>query len=147
MRVTALLAGALVLLLALRAAADAPSELDKFTGTWLAESITHDGKEAPKDDVKKVFLNVKGANYTLFTGREVIKGTHTLDPGKKPKAIDAKRSQGPDKGKTIKGIYELDATTFKVCFAPADKDRPTAFEAKEGSGNRLLVFRRGKSKK
>jgi uncharacterized protein (TIGR03067 family) len=147
MRFKMVLAAAMGLALALGASADAPkTELDKFTGTWLAVSITHDGKETPAEDVKNVVLNVKGKDYTLFTGKELIKGTHKLDGGKTPKTIDATRTRGPDKGMTIKGIYELDEKTFKVCFAAPGKERPKGFNAKAGTGNRLIVMKRIKSK-
>jgi len=120
-------------------------ELKKFDGTWQAVSITQDGKEAPKSDVDKVTLTVKGERYTLKTaGGEAIEGTHKLDPTKTPRTIDAVRSSGPDKGKTILGIYELTDDTFKVCFAPPGKDRPTAFASKPGSGDRLIVMKRQK---
>jgi len=115
-----------------------------FDGTWQAVSMVQDGKEVPKEDVEKVTLTVKGERYTLKTGGEPVEGTHKLDPSKKPRTIDATRSTGPDKGKTMLGIYELTEDTFKVCFAPPGKDRPTEFASKAGSGNRLIVMKRVK---
>jgi uncharacterized protein (TIGR03067 family) len=133
------------LLLAADAKDDAATkELDKFTGTWTAASIVEDGKEVAKDEVEKVSLTVKGEGYTFRRGDAVIEGTHKLDPSKTPKTIDAVRSSGPDKGKTILGIYELTDDTYKVCFAPAGQDRPTEFASKAGSGNRLIVMKRVK---
>ena len=44
----------------------------------------------------------------------------------------------------IAGIYELDGDTVRFCLAPADKDRPTDFTAKEGSGRMLSVWKRAK---
>ena len=124
---------------------EAPAkELKKFDGTWKAVSITHDGKEVPKEDAEKVTLTVKGENYTLKTASDTIEGTHKLDPSKSPKAIDAVRNTGPDKGKTIRGIYELTDDTFKVCFAPAGKDRPTEFSSKKGSNCTLVRLKRVK---
>jgi uncharacterized protein (TIGR03067 family) len=96
------------------------------------------------DEVKTVKLTVKGEKYTFRVRDEVIEGTHTVDPGKKPKQIDAVRSKGPDAGKTLKGIYELDGETFKVCFAPAGKDRPAEFATGEGDGRRLMTFKKQK---
>ena len=122
----------------------AKKELDKFTGTWKAVSIVEDGKEVAKDEAEKVSLTVKGEDYTFRRGDVVIEGTHKLDPSKTPKTIDAVRNTGPDKGKPILGIYELTDDTFKVCFAPAGKDRPTEFASKAGSGARLIVMKREK---
>jgi len=140
-----LLIPAVVLLLAAEEAKDAAKkELEKFTGTWQAMSIEHDGKEAAAEAVKDVKLVVKGEHYTLFTAKDTIKGTHKLNPTKKPKQIDALRSEGPNAGETLKGIYTLDNDTFKVCFAPPGKERPTEFSTKTGGGSRLLVLKRGK---
>ena len=122
----------------------AKKELDKFAGTWKAVSIVEDGKEVPKDEVEKVSLTVKGDDYTFRRGDAVIEGTHKLDPGKTPKTIDAVRSTGPNKGKSILGIYELTDDTYKVCFAGPGQDRPTEFASKAGSGCRLIVMKREK---
>ena len=35
-------------------------EQHKFTGTWKAVSIKHDGKEVPKDELDKVSLDREG---------------------------------------------------------------------------------------
>ena len=117
-------------------------ELEKFTGTWQAVAIERDGKPVPKDEVAKVKLVVKGERYTFHQGEQTIRGTHKLDPAKTPKQIDAVRTDGPGAGETLKGIYELTADTFKVCFADAGKDRPTAFRTAAGGGHRLLELKR-----
>jgi uncharacterized protein (TIGR03067 family) len=122
-------------------AEDPTKELKKFEGTWEGVSSTRDGQEIQEE---KLVLTVKGEKYTLQMGKETIEGTHKLDPSKSPKTIDATRTSGPDKGKTILGIYELNDTTYKVCFAAPGKDRPTDFSSKKGSGNRLIEMKRKK---
>lgn len=140
----------MVLAAGLLLAADAPKddgakkELKAFTGTWQAVSVERDGKEAPKEEVAKMKLIVKGNRYTFHSGGQTISGTHRLDPAKDPKQIDAMRSKGPDAGETLKGIYTLEGDTFKVCFAAAGKDRPTEFSTTSGGGHRLLVMKRSK---
>jgi uncharacterized protein (TIGR03067 family) len=129
---------------AVRADEAPKKELEKFTGSWSAVAVAHDGKKVPEEEVKKMTLTVKGEGYTLHVADQAIEGKHKLDPTKKPKQIDAVRTKGPHAGETIKGIYELDADTFKVCFAPVGKDRPTEFATKEGDGCRLMTFRREK---
>jgi uncharacterized protein (TIGR03067 family) len=116
----------------------------KFNGSWKAVSIEYDGKEVPKDAVDKVTLTVKGEDYTFTRGDEVIKGTHKLDASKKPKTIDAVRSEGPNKDKPLLGIYELTDDAYKVCFGPPGGERPTEFVSKPGSKERLIVMKREK---
>jgi len=83
-------------------------------------------------------------------GSEVIGGQiyfeakFTIDPTKKPKAIDYTMTEDPTKGKTHLRIYELEGDTVKFCFAMPGKDRPTEFTAKEGSQRTLSVWKRAK---
>jgi uncharacterized protein (TIGR03067 family) len=120
----------------------AKKELDRFTGTWQAVSVERDGKAWSKEDVAKVKLIVKGEHYAFHVGDETVKGMHKLDPTRDPKQIDAVRTEGPQAGETLKGIYTLDAENFKVCFAAPGKDRPTEFSSTAGGGHRLMAFKR-----
>jgi uncharacterized protein (TIGR03067 family) len=124
---------------------DGKKELKRLTGTWKGVSAVIDGKELSKEEAEAMRLVVKGESYTFDNGKDKIEGTHQVDPSVEPKTIDAVRKSGPDKGKTLLGIYELTDDTFRVCFAPVGKKRPGKFESKSGSGNRLLVFKRVRS--
>lgn len=143
-KVLAVLVAGVLCVAVSRAEKDASKELKKYTGTWAAVSVEHDGKKLSAEDVKTVKLTVDGEKYTFHLRDMVIEGTHKVDPTKKPKQIDAVRSKGPHAGETLKGIYELTDKTFKVCFAAPGKDRPTEFATKEGDGHRLLSFKREK---
>jgi uncharacterized protein (TIGR03067 family) len=44
-------------------------------------------------------------------GQENGAGTVTVNSMKKPKAIDVAMTEGPEKGKTVLGIYEIDGDT------------------------------------
>src|SRR4051794_19483845 len=92
--------------------ADAPKEkdiktdLDQLQGHWSAISATRDTKVIPEEEARKFKLRIKGDKYTLFGEKEAIEGTLTLAASKKPKHLDAVRSEGANKGKPIKGIYK-----------------------------------------
>lgn len=119
-------------------------ELALFTGTWHGVSVVRDGKVVPKEEAEKVRLVVAGEKYTLTEGGETIEGTHTLDPTKSPKQIDAVRTKGPGKGDTLRGVYQLSDGAFLVCFAAAGKERPTELKPEGGPGLRVLAFKREK---
>ena len=71
--------------------------------------------------------------------------TVKLDPTKKPKASETTYTEGPDKGKTFKGIYEIDGNTVKFSRAGApDDERPTEFKTKPGSVQFVSVYKRAK---
>src|SRR5262245_43908071 len=118
---------------------DVKKELKKFEGTWVLVSGERDGKKIADDDVKKSKIVMKDVETTLFTphqSNETIKSTRKLDPSKKPAQVDFVRRVGPGAGVTMKGIYEFIAVdTYRVCFAPPGKDRPTEFKTSPGSGH------------
>jgi uncharacterized protein (TIGR03067 family) len=119
-------------------------ELAKLEGTWQAASITADGKEPPAEALKHHTLVIKDGNFTYSVGKMVLEGKLQLDPSKSPKTVDSVRTTGPEKGTVRKGIYELTDTTFQVCLAPVGKERPSAFTAKEGTGNTMTLWKKAK---
>jgi uncharacterized protein (TIGR03067 family) len=74
-------------------------------------------------------------------------GMIQVDESVMPAAIDFEHTEGGLKGNAWKGIYAQDGDTLTTCDnAPnLEKGRPSAFEAKSGSGYVLITFRRAKS--
>ncbi|HEX5270730.1 MAG TPA: TIGR03067 domain-containing protein [Gemmataceae bacterium] len=133
-----------VLCAGLAFAEESKKDLDKLQGVWARSSIVRNGKQVPADDFKNAKLTLKGDKYTLDEGKETRTGTFKLDGSKNPKTLDIISDAGPNKGKTLKGIYKIEDDTFTYCVAGPDKDRPTEFSSKEGSGHTLLVNKRAK---
>jgi len=80
-------------------------------------------------------------------GRTVVyTGTFRTDQNAKPASIDFVNTEGTDKGKTWRGIYAFEGDTLTTCDNAPDvaKPRPTAFEAKSGSGHILVTFARAR---
>src|SRR5262245_46038983 len=125
---------------------DAKKEQKKLEGTWTAVSMEKDGEKIPDATVKELKLQVtlKEGNYTKMDGKVIDKGTGKADPTKKPRTTDIMPTEGPNKGKTIKAIYELDGDTLKVCYDLEGKGRPKAFETKADTGYVLIVYKRAK---
>jgi uncharacterized protein (TIGR03067 family) len=120
-------------------------EMAQLEGEWSMVSAEANGLSLPKETVESGKRVAKDGETTITIGGQVyFKARFTIDPTKKPKAIDYKMTEGPTKGKTHLGIYELDGDTVKFCFAAPDKDRPTDFTAKEGSQRTLSVWKRDK---
>ena len=146
MRPYGLIASVLGVLIAADAGDDAAKkDLEKFQGNWQLISAERDGKKTPQEDAKKITLSIQGDKFVLRKNSVVIsEGTMTLDPNKKPKAIDETITTGPNKGKAFSAIYEVDDEHHKICFAAAGKERPTAFSSPPGSGHLLQVWKRVK---
>ena len=120
----------------------------RIQGTWRVVALEVNGNKSMEQDARKLAV-VNGPDGTLSVlsdGKEVIKGTSTIDPTKKPKTIDFTVTDGDGKGEQFVGIYELGEKTRKLCFIPRGLDRPTDFSAPFGSDRVLITFEREDAK-
>ena len=117
-------------------------------GTWIATKAEQDGKTA--DDLVGHRLSFMGNRFEIRSkdGKPLYSGTVQINPSAKPATIDFHQKNGALNGKVWKGIYAVDGDTLTTCDnAPSlKKGRPTAFEAKSGSGYVLITFKRAKAR-
>jgi uncharacterized protein (TIGR03067 family) len=115
-------------------------------GTWTATKAERNGKEA--DDVVGHRLSFTRNRFQIQSKERKLlyAGFVRMSPNAKPAAIDFEHTEGALKKKVWKGIYKLDGDTLTICDNAPDlkKGRPTAFEAKSGSGHVLITFKRTK---
>jgi uncharacterized protein (TIGR03067 family) len=137
---------AVFVLIATASAQDAvKKEMTQLEGQWSMVSGEANGLSMPKETVASGKRDAKDGETTItISGQVYFKAKFSIDPTKKPKAIDYAMTEGPTKGKTHLGIYELDGDTVKFCFAAPGNERPTEFTAKEGSQRTLSVWKRDK---
>lgn len=122
----------------------AKKDQDKLQGTWTFVSMESNGEAVPQGDPGPT-ITFAGNKFTVKAGDAVLQaGTQTLDPSKKPKAVDSTVTEGEGKGTTMLGIYELDGDNLKACFDTQGKKRPTEFKTTAGSGHMLVVLKRAK---
>jgi uncharacterized protein (TIGR03067 family) len=121
-------------------------DYERLTGTFRMVSGVIDGKEVP-EDVRRQTVLVTDHNKFTVSDRGAAgtssRGTFKIDPTKTPKTADSLQADGPDKGKTLLGIYEIiDDNHKRACWAPLGKPRPKAFSSEPGSGHILQVWER-----
>jgi uncharacterized protein (TIGR03067 family) len=120
-------------------------EMSDLEGEWSMVSGAANGQAMPKEFVKTGRRVAKDGETTItMGGRPYFKAKFSIDPTQKPKAMDYNMTEGPTKGKTHLGIYELEGDTVRFCFAAPGRDRPTDFTAKRGSQRTLSVWKRDK---
>ena len=117
------------------------TDLDRLRGTWNLVSAIQDGNALPEDKVKQTTIVFKGSTFRFPGLAEYAtskSGTIKLDETKTPKEMDAISTEK----EVMLGIYELEGDSYKVCFAPAGKPRPTEFTSTPGNGQILQVWER-----
>jgi uncharacterized protein (TIGR03067 family) len=117
---------------------------DAIQGTWLPAEAELAGKPFPDEVRKTMKLVIKDDKYTVTVGKATDEGTTKLNPKAKPKEIDITGTDGPNKGKTILAIYELDGDTLRVCYDVSGKTRPTEFKTKADTQLFLVTYKREK---
>lgn len=128
-----------------RAVDGVATESEKLAGTWIALSAVDYGEPIPQDQAKELRLVFTGADFTAFHGdKSVMQGSFTIDPAKKPRSIDLNSNSGRHEGKTLKGLYEWDGDTLRICFVEPGEQRPKEVASTLESGAFLLVCKRQK---
>ncbi len=132
------------LLVASAKADDAKDDLKAIQGTWDLVYFERDGKEVKLQPGTQAINS--GDKFVVKRGDQVIAaGTFKFDPSKKPKASETTYTEGPDKGTTFKGIYQIDGDTMKFCRSGSpDDERPTEFKTKSGTGQFAATYKRAK---
>ena len=123
---------------------DAKGDLKSLQGTWELTYFERNGEEMKLPAVTKC-INT-GDKFMLKRGDEVVAaGTMKLDASKKPKTSETTYTEGADKGRTFKGIYQIDGDTVKFCRAGSPNDeRPSEFKSKPGSNQFVAKYKRAK---
>src|SRR5438552_17748658 len=118
-------------------------DYERLSGTFSLVSGVVDGKPVPEEVRKKTVLVTDHNKFTVSTGDEAgtsARGTFTIDPTQRPKTADSLQADGPEKGKTLLGIYEIiDDNHKRACWALPGHARPTAFSSEPGSSHILQV--------
>jgi uncharacterized protein (TIGR03067 family) len=102
---------------------------DKLKGTWTIVSMERDGQKAPEDQVKGQTLTFEGDKMTIKRDNDTKMATYKIDASQKPAHLDVTPSDGPEKDKTLKMIYQIDGDTLKVGGDKNENgERPKTFE-------------------
>ena len=119
-------------------------DLNGLQGTWKLVSAMKDGEALPEDKVKNTSIVIKDDTFVFPESAEYAtskEGTIKLDATKRPKHMDTISTEK----EVMLGIYELESDSYKVCFAPAGKPRPSGYASNPGSGYILQVWERKKN--
>lgn len=121
----------------------AASEADDtraWQGTWKLVSCVSNG-ESEKGDMQCV---VDGDHYTIRVNGKSGGDPYTFQLDPKQKHIDVFHHDTPEGtyGGRLKGIYEIQGDSLKVCYDLKGQRYPQSFDAGRGSGQAVFQFQR-----
>ena len=115
-------------------------DLERLQGTWSIVSLEMDGQRLTGGGGQIV---VKGDRFTTIAMGAAYEGTVVVGETGSPKTFDLRFDEGPEKGNTSLGIYELAGDTWKICLTTRGDQRPNEFAAPPGTGIALETLQRG----
>jgi uncharacterized protein (TIGR03067 family) len=122
-------------------------DLDLLQGTWRVAALEMDGEAMPAVMLGEARVVIEGSRFASTGMGTVYEGTLELDASASPARLDMKFDQGPEKGNTNLGIYQVDGDSWKLCLATRGSVRPAAFTSPPGSGIALQTLVRGRAPK
>lgn len=132
-------------LLALAAlGAEKLNDATAIQGIWLPVQAQLSGKSMKQEVLKIITLKLENGKYEV-TAENVDKGTYTINPASNPGTIDITGVEGPNVGKRIPAIYELNGDTLRICYNLAGGVHPTAFQSASGTQQFLVTYKRKKA--
>ena len=121
-------------------------DLARLQGEWSMMAGTADGYPIPDSMIQNSKRICKDGELTVIVGGQLhMKAKISIDPARKPKTVDFDVTAGPNKGKKLLGIYELEGDTLKSCFGAPGAARPTDFTSDSGDHRTSTVWKREKS--
>jgi len=118
----------------------AAEDAKDIQGTWLPETAELGGRPFKTNFT----LKLDAGKYEV-AAENLDKGTYAIDPAAKPRTIDITGVEGPNAGRKIPGIYELDGDTLRLCYGMAGSTRPTEFKSAAGTRLFLVTYKRKKT--
>jgi uncharacterized protein (TIGR03067 family) len=113
------------------------AERDRLQGSWTYVS-----------GLRAAQLLFVGSHYTVkFDNGDIYLGTYVLHPDRKPKVMEMRITEGPERhrGKKTIAIYEMDGPHLIWCSCePGKEESLTAFPPEDDRQHLCIIFRREK---
>jgi uncharacterized protein (TIGR03067 family) len=119
-------------------------ELVKLQGEWNVIFLEVEGMSPAPAAYQGAQIVIKGDAFTSIAMGARYGGKIELDTGTEPKQFRLKFLDGPEKGNTNHGIYELDGDRWKICLTITGGPAPTDFTTAPKSGRALETLNREK---
>ena len=128
-----------------QAQADDKADKEKFQGEWSLVTLEENGEsqKITEESDHYIKLKIEGDKFMVGLKNGDHDATFATDSSKKPKTIDVTLKGGDQDGKVMKGFYELQGDTLKICIgSPEAPDRPAEFKSKDAV--KVFTFQRAK---
>src|SRR3954463_11529267 len=111
----------------------ARDDAQAIQGTWVPVKADIGGKPMKEEFLTNTVMTLSSGKYEVTVAGSPDKGIYSLGTESKIKTIDVTGTEGPNAGKKIPGIYELNGETLRICYGLRGSPRPTEFKSPPGT--------------
>ena len=120
--------------------ADVEKEFDQLQGTWEVVTVAAGGEDFSYKVGERDRLEIQ-RNKGILYDKRAREFDISLDPSKKPKAIDLTATEGGQK-ETCPGIYQVDGDRLDFTYAIPGEPRPKDFISRKEQKSVVFVLKR-----
>jgi uncharacterized protein (TIGR03067 family) len=125
--------------------ANMDEELEKLQGEWNVVFLEVNGLVPAPHTYAGAKMIIEGNKFISIAMGAKYGGIIDLDSTTDPKSFGLKFTEGPEKGNTNLGIYELEGDRWRICLTMTGGSAPREFATSPGSGRALETLDRVKS--
>jgi uncharacterized protein (TIGR03067 family) len=102
-------------------------------GAWVPVAANVGGKELVVHELRVKYLVLDAGGYSIVDHSDNIvdKGEYLVDEAAFPQTMDIVGREGPNAGRTMLAIYQLEADRLKVCYDLDGTQRPADMQVRE----------------
>jgi len=119
-------------------------DLEQLQGTWYIVALEIEGAKLVPSAYAGAHIIIDGSRFTSIAMGAKYSGTIEVDPSTDPKTFRMKFLDGPEKGNTNNGIYQLAGDTWQFCLSMTGGPAPTDFVTAPRSGLAMEVLNKEK---
>ena len=125
-------------------AASTPEQRPPLEGAWAPVAVRVAGQRLEPAELRVRYLLIEGDGYRIIdrSNRVVDSGHYTLNAGLDPAAIDIVGESGPNAGKTLCAVYQLDGDELTLCYDVEGGERPVSLAPRRDRAQLLITYER-----
>lgn len=123
----------------------APENSSPLDGVWRLTHASAHGQEVPPARFTGVTRRFQNGSLVLMKdGKDYFHAQYQTRDDRDPKQIDIQFLDGPNAGRTLHGIYEINGDVLRLCTGKNNAPAPLRFESTLESATILDTFQRQK---
>jgi uncharacterized protein (TIGR03067 family) len=113
-----------------------------LNGDWVPVKAELAGQPVSDAVLNSITMKLADGAYDVSVSGEPDRGTYEVDASTTPRGLVIKGVAGPNKGRTIPAIYELEGRTLRICYDLSGGQRPKEFKSLPGTKLYRVTYQR-----